>query len=379
MPWKEIDRVSLRREFVGLAGSEGANIRALCRSFGISPKTGYKWLERFTYQGDQGLQERSRRPVRSPRRTSEAVETEVLRLRDRHPAWGGRKIAARLRALGSTPPSPSTVTEILRRHGRLDPSEASKHKPWERFERPTPNDLWQVDFKGHFATGDGRCHPLTALDDHSRFALGLDACADERSETTRAKMIGLFRRYGLPSEILCDNGPPWGTAGTPGYSAFEVWLLRLGVNITHGRPCHPQTQGKDERFHRTLVAEVLRYQCFRDLQSCQASFEDFRQSYNWERPHEALGMDVPGSRYKPSDRAYPEVLPPIEYSPGQLVRKVNEAGQIRFRTNVCRVGKGFSGYPVALRPTLEDGLWEVVFCGQHIRTIDLKAKEALDG
>lgn len=379
MPWKENDRLSLRREFVGLASSDEANIRELCRRFGISAKTGYKWLNRFKESGDQGLRERSRRPARSPWRTSKSVEDEVLRLRERYPAWGGRKIAARLRMLGAVPPSPSTVTEILRRHGRLDPGESSKHKAWERFERPKPNDLWQVDFKGHFATGEGRCHPLTALDDHSRFALGLDACADERAQTAQTRMIELFRRYGLPIEILCDNGPPWGSAGTPGYTAFEVWLLRLGVSVTHGRPCHPQTQGKDERFHRTLVAELLRFQCFRDLQSCQKRFEEFRQTYNWERPHEALGMAVPGSRYTASYRAYPEVLPPIEYAPGDPVRKVNEVGQIRYRMKTYRIGKGFSGYPVVLRATNEDGLLKVMFCGHSIRTIDLKATEVLDG
>jgi len=379
MPWKEKDRVSLRREFVGLARADGANVRELCRRFGISPKTGYKWLDRFEEAGEQGLRERSRRPTRSPLRTSKAVEEAVLRVRDSHPAWGGRKIAARLRAIGTVPPNPSTITEILRRHDRLDPREASKHKAWERFERPKPNDLWQVDFKGHFATGEGRCHPLTALDDHSRFALGLDACADERTETAQARMIALFRRYGLPVEILCDNGPPWGSAGAPGYTALEVWLLRLGVTVTHGRPHHPQTQGKDERFHRTLVAELLRYQSFRNLQSCQARFEEFRQTYNWERPHEALGMAVPGNRYLASGRAYPEVMPPIEYAPGDPVRKVSEAGQIRFRMKTYRIGKGFSGYPVVLRATNDDGLWEVMFCGHSVKTIDLKSREHLDG
>ena len=141
---------------------------------------------------------------------------------------------------------------MLRRHGLLDPAESGTHRAFVRFERPDPNDLWQMDFKGHFPAGQGRCHPLTVLDDHSRYALGLEACAGETLATVREQVTRLFRRYGLPKAILTDNGSPWGTCGGTGPSGFEVWLMRLGVRLLHGRPYHPQTQGKDERFHRTL-------------------------------------------------------------------------------------------------------------------------------
>jgi transposase InsO family protein len=187
MPWRETTKVSLRLEFVTLALEDDVNMRALCRQYGISPTTGYKWLDRYLREGITGLENRSRRPHTSPHRTPEEMEQRVLALRDKHPDWGGRKISRRLRNLGvlRTPP-PSTITGILRRHGRLDPKESRKHRPWKRFEADQPNELWQMDFKGHFAlSGGGRCHPLTVLDDHSRFCVGLRACGDEQRATVK--------------------------------------------------------------------------------------------------------------------------------------------------------------------------------------------------
>ncbi len=182
MPWIEVSTMSLRHEFVQLAGQEGANVRALCRRFGISPKTGYKWLQRNAVEGSEGLLDRSRRPETSPGRTPAVMEHAVLTLRDQHPAWGGRKLHTRLLTLGHDGvPSPSTITAILRRHGRLDATQGAQHSAWRRFEHPVPNDLWQMDFKGHVALQHGRCHPLTVLDDHSRYALCLTACANEQT------------------------------------------------------------------------------------------------------------------------------------------------------------------------------------------------------
>jgi transposase InsO family protein len=188
---------------------------------------------------------RLRRPHSSPRRTPAVLEGQVLELRDRHPVWGGRKIARRLQDLGVTGvPSPSTVTEILRRRGRLErPDGAAPPRPWQRFERAAPNDLWQMDFKGHFALDRDRCHTLTVIDDHARYALGLRACGDETDPTVRRQLTTLFRRFGLPAMILADNGSPWGCAGAE-YTALGVWLLRLGIELRHGRKRHPQTQGR---------------------------------------------------------------------------------------------------------------------------------------
>ena len=185
MPWKEMDAVSLRREFVELAGMEGSNVRELCRRFRISRKTGYKWLDRFKADDPAfGLADRSRRPYSSPSKVSERLEERILQVRKEHPAWGGRKIRWCLEVLGELQlPSPSTITAVLRRHGQLSFEEGLKHKAWNRFEQERPNDLWQMDFKGHFALTRGRCHPLTVLDDHSRFSLGIEACANEQGQS----------------------------------------------------------------------------------------------------------------------------------------------------------------------------------------------------
>lgn len=373
MPWKHVTPMSQRKEFVSLAMVDGVNMSRLCRRFEISRKTGYKWLARVRAEGETGLADRSRRPRRSPRTTSRGLEEAVLQVREVHPAWGGRKLRVRLQAQGWTQvPAASTITAILHRHGLIDPEESAKHQAWQRFEAPAPNDLWQMDFKGHFELAPGRCHPLTVLDDHSRYALGLEACADERRDTVQQRLTAIFRRYGLPRKMLMDNGPPWGAEGQADYTILTVWLLRLGVRVSHSRPYHPQTMGKDERFHRTLKAELLQYCQGLALVQCQPRFDAWRLTYNLERPHEALGLAVPASRYRESPRSFPEHLPAIEYGPGDLVRKVYETGRISFHNRFFRLGKAFRGESVALRPTVTDGLWEVYF-GQHrIARINLR-------
>ena len=381
MPWRECERVGQRREFVELAQAEGANMAALCRRFGISRKTGYKWLGRYATDGAEGLVDRSRRPSTAPSQTAAAVEQAVVQLRLEHPAWGGRKIHQRLRDLGAAPvPAPSTITGILRRHDLLDPAESHKHRAYQRFERAAPNELWQMDFKGHFAlSAGGRCHPLTTLDDHSRFNLALRACHDERGTTVQQELTGVFREYGLPKAMLMDNGSPWGADQVSRYTPLTVWLMRLEIEVIHGRPWHPQTQGKEERFHRTLKAEVLAGQAMPDLASCQEHFDAWRVVYNTERPHEALGMAVPAQRYVPSLRSLPESLPAIEYGPCDAVRRVQEGGIISFRGQEFRVGQAFKGFRVALQPTPTDGLLEVHFCRQRIARIDLHTGQRVVG
>jgi transposase InsO family protein len=363
--------MSEKREFISLAVLEDANISRLCRYFQVSRKTAYKWLERYRREGKMGLVERSRRPRSSPGQTLPVLEEAVLRVREEHPAWGGRKIRARLLHLGwAAVPAASTVTAILRRHGRIDPAESAKHKACRRFEAESPNDLWQMDFKGHFAAATGRCHPLTVLDDHSRFALGLEACGDERRDTVQQRLTIIFRRYGLPRKMLMDNGPPWGTEGQADYSVLTVWLLRLGVRVGHSAPYHPQTMGKDERFHRTLEAELLQYCRGLELAARQRRFGQWRQTYNLERPHEALGLAPPVSHYRESPRSFPETLPEWEYGPGDQVRKVQALGYIWFHNRFFRLSKAFRGQKVALRPTLNDGVWDVFFGPHCIGRID---------
>jgi len=375
MPWKEWSLMLVRREFVELAIQPEANVKQLCGRFGISRKTGYKWLKRYREAKELGLRDRSRRPRQSPQRSSVEVEAKVLALRDANSAWGARTIRTRLEVLGHQEvPASSTIHAILRRHQRIDPKESSKHRPFQRFEREAPNQLWQMDFKGHFALGNGqRCHPLGMVDDHSRFALCLQACRNQQGETVQQQLTTTFRRYGLPEAMLMDNGSPWGSSDPDHpYTPLTVWLLRLGVGIGHGRPCHPQTQGKQERFHRTLKAEVLTGPVLKDFPQAQARFDQWREVYNHERPHQALGMAVPASRYQVSPRSFPEVLPPIEYGPGDVVRKVQDQGKISFQNRDFRIGKAFRGYPVALRPSLQDGVFIVHFCSHQIAEIRVR-------
>src|SRR3954470_10659782 len=304
LPWHSIDPMFQRHEFVLLAEQPGVNLRELCRRTGISAKTGYKWLARSRAAREPAaLQDRSRRPHQSPGRCDAALAATVVALHE-ETTWGGRKLRQRLRQLGfARVPAASTCTEILRRAGCLD-REQPAARPLQRFQRAQPNELWQMDFKGHFPTQSGpRCHPLTLLDDHSRFNLTLEAVADQTGLTVQRALSATFSLYGLPEAILCDNGSPWG-ASEPvcPHTSLTAWLLRLGVRVIHGRPYHPQTQGKEERFHRTLHQECISQHTWRDLHHCAQRFTQFRQRYNCERPHDAHHGDTPVRHYRPSPR-----------------------------------------------------------------------------
>ncbi len=241
-----------------------------------------------------------------------------------------------------------------------------------------------MDFKGHFplsVPSGARCHPLTVLDDHSRFALCLLACAQEQHATVQAALTTLFRTYGLPMRLLCDHGAPWGSAGGPTpWTRLSVWLARLGITVRHGRPRHPQTQGKDERFHRTLRAEALApflspssAQPLRDLAHAQTVFDAWRHVYNQERPHEALGLTVPARHYVPSPRPFPETLPPLEYDVSWPVRHVQQEGWISWQGHPYHVGGAFVGQPVALAPTDVEGMVAVYFADHWIASLDSRS------
>ena len=372
MPWRISSAMSQRHEFVLLASQPQANMRQLCRRFSISRPTGYKWLHRYLSEGQAGLADQSRRPHDSPNRTAAEVETAITALRQKHPAWGGRKLKQRLLDLGHVNlPAPSTITSILARHELLEPQESTKHRAFQRFEHATPNELWQMDFKGDFALPRGRCYPLTIVDDHSRFAVALQACARNTKNITQTALIQVFRQYGLPVRISCDNGSPWGSSCRAPYTQFAIWLMRLGIAVSYARPHHPQTNGKDERFNRTFEIEVLRYQRASTLAQWQRLFDEWRYVYNNERPHEALQMKVPASRYQPSPREYPERLPAIEYGPTDIVRKVRHAGHIKYQGREIHIGSAFFGLHVALRPTTTDGLFAIFFCQIQIGQLDL--------
>jgi transposase InsO family protein len=362
-----------RREFVELAQAPGTNFSELCRRFGVSRSNGYKWLERYKAEGPSGLEERSRRPRTSPGRTSPEVEAQVVAVREQHPAWGGRKLRGVLANEGlKKPPMASTITTIVRRAGLLDGPGAGERRSWTRFEHAAANELWQMDFKGHVGLDRGRCHPLTVIDDHSRYALEIGACGNEQTETVQGRLTEVFRRFGLPRRILTDNGSPWGTCGSPErHTRLTVWLMDLGIRVSHGRPLHPQTQGKNERFHRTLKAEVLDGRHFGDLAEAQAAFNAWREVYNTKRPHEALDYATPSSRYQISQRPMPSIIEPPDYEQAQ-VRTVQKGGSISFKGRIINCSKAFIGKRLALRATETDGVFDLCYRSHLLAQLDLR-------
>ena len=354
----------------------------LCRRFDVSRKTGYKWLSRWKEEGLAGLEDRSRRPHRSPRKSSDAIESEVVSLRRKHPNWGGRKLEQLLKSRGvKGVPTASSITRILHRHGLIESTESANRKPWKRFEMEAPNDLWQVDFKGDFALArGGRCYPLTLLDDCSRYSLGVFACDNQRGTTVKSHFRDVFRRYGIPRGIYVDNGNPWGTSlKRTRHSRFSVWLMRQDIEVIHGRPYHPQGRGKIERFHRTLKLEVLQDRQLEDLRDAQSAFDPWRVCYNHERPHESLDMAVPASIYQASVRRFKEVTEPFEYSDCFEVRRTNKTGQFSFQTTTYRMSDAFTEQPIGLRPTSTDGLWELFYCRFQIAELDQRTGEITYG
>jgi transposase InsO family protein len=271
----------------------------------------------------------------------------------------------------ATVPAASTIGQILKRHGRISADASALIHPWQRFEHEAPNDLLQIDFKGHFQIGQGRCYPLTVLDDHSRYSLLLEACPDERTETVQPHLVDMFRRYGLPWRMNMDNGNPWGNPTGDPYTKLTVWLICLGIGISHSRPLHPQTNGKDERFHRTLKAELLGNRSFASFADLQRALDCWRHTYNHDRPHEALALEVPALRYRPSPRCFPEVLPLPLYGSEDRVYKVRGNGMLYLHRRDVYFSQAFAGQLVAVRPSSDDGVFTVHFFHKQVGTIDL--------
>ena len=279
-------------EFINLLETGQLSMTEICRRFSISRRTGYKWLERFKKEGVSGLREKSRRPNYSPNKTKDKTEELIRSIRGKDPEWGAKKIRKILERdyhLANIP-SITTINNILKRNGLIDPSQSIKNKKIERFEYEYPNELWQMDFKGDFVLKNKlRCFPLTITDDHSRYNICLKALQNQRYLSVKEHLILVFKQYGLPEKILCDNGGPWGLAGnqSPGeirMTKLEKWLLQLDIHVLHGRAYHPQTQGKLERYHRTLKSELLKYKTFKDFKDCQIHFDHWKHKYNHIRP-----------------------------------------------------------------------------------------------
>ena len=327
MPWECRTVEDQRREFAQ-AAMYCSNFSALCREFGITRRTGHKWVER--YESQQPLTDRSRRPHTSPTRTPEEVELLILAVRAENPGWGAKTIHSVLTKEGYHDlPCIKTVNNILRRYGCISPEESLKRIPFTRFEKERCNMMWQTDFKGEFRMVDGSyCYPLTILDDHSRFSLKI-APRSGTANVVIPVFTEVFQEYGMPESILSDNGAQF--AGfKKGYTQFEKWLMDLDILPIHGRIKHPQTQGKIERFHRTMKHELLNHIQIGDLEDAEKKLAAWREKYNNVRPHEALGMKTPGEVYEPSTRQFTEQIQKYEYGGDHHVIKVNSWGYVRF-------------------------------------------------
>ncbi len=326
MPWKDKTVEELRKEFVEAAES-CYNFSLLCREFGITRATGYKWLRR--HEAQEPLSDRSRRPNVTANKTSEAKELQIIEARAKHPGWGAKKIKTALENKGIETPCVKTVNNILNRYHCISREDSLKHKAFTRFEKERCNEMWQTDFKGEFKMQNGKyCFPLDIFDDHSRFVIRI-----RPSESTANLVLPTFREafyeYGMPDSVLSDNGAQF--AGfRQGYTQFEKWLMNHDVLPIHGRIKHPQTQGKIERFHRAMNQELLKHYTPKDLADAERVFKDWRDCYNNERPHEALGMKCPSDIYIPSDRVYCDSVKEYEYGGQYHVIKVNSWGYVRF-------------------------------------------------
>ena len=350
MSWNaEKSLEEVRSEFLDRWDEGKDSVLSLCREYGISPKTAYKWRKRRA-SGDS-LSDRSRRPKSSPNATAAPIVSEVLALRDAHPTLGGRKISLMLKRRGIVDvPSGSTVTDILRRHGLLSERAVAEATHLRRFSKATPNEMWQVDFKGHFKLSSGeRCHPLNAVDDCSRYAVISAPLLNETFEAVRPPFVHAFREYGLPKTILCDNGNPWGVPQRSGITAFEAWAMELGVLVIHGRPQHPQTQGKEESFNKSWKRECLeRLGPLPDLLDVITESELFRSFYNDERPHFGIGGKVPSDIYRRSPRAYSEKIEEWSYPDTMHVRLVGCNGYISWHDTPVFVGEGLRGKRIGM-------------------------------
>ncbi len=365
MPWKDKTVKELRAEFIAAVKTE-KNMSRVCREFGISRPTGYKWLARAE-QGEE-LDDKSHAPRQASGKTAREIEDMILRVRAENPEWGGKTILRVLENEGQIDlPCVKTANNILKRNGCVDEAESQKHQAFQRFQREHCNELWQTDFKGDFQLGDGkRCYPLTILDDCSRYSVAIFNKTDTRG--VRESFETAFREHGMPQAVLSDNGAQFsGFRG--GYTHFERWLMELDIRPLHGRIMHPQTQGKIERFHRTMKNECLKYNDFTDLSDADRVIQAWREKYNCQRPHEALGLRCPADVYIPSTRKYPEHIAAYEYSGIYRVVKVNNWGYLRFDTVQVFLSETMADTRLEIRPTGND-TFAVYFRNFQIAEVD---------
>jgi len=373
MPWKESCAMDERIRFIAAHASHAHSMSELCELFGISRKTGYKWLARYAAEGAAGLAERSHAPHRPANVTPEALVEQIISQRTARPTWGPRKIIGRLSLLHPhiAWPSPSTAGEILKRAGLVGPRRLHRRAParMEALRRALePNHVWAVDHKGWIRLRDGaRCEPLTITDSFSRYLISLQATGSTRDQDARPAFERAFREHGLPDAIRSDNGPPFASTGVTGLTALSAWWAKLGVAHERIDPGKPQQNGRHERFHRTLMEAMRPASANRAEQELR--FEAFRREYNEERPHEALGQQPPAAFYRPSPRQMPERAPEPEYPQEAAVRRVRSSGEIQWRGGLVYVSSALIGELVGVEET-DEGEWRVRFFAAPLGIID---------
>jgi len=365
MPWNITDPMSERLKFVLAVEENLFNMTELCLRFGISRKTGYKWLRRYRRFGAGALEERSRARRTMAHRTPSTVEQALVELRKAHPYWGARKLLVVLhrRRPELTLPAASTVTDILHRHGCIVPKRKRRARTYPG-SRPlaaeAPNHLWTADFKGEFLLGNHHyCYPLTICDAHSRFILGCQALEATAHKATQSVFTRLFRTYGLPQAIRTDNGTPFASIGLRGLSRLGAYFIRLGIKHERIDPGSPQQNGRHERMHRTLKAETTRPP-ENTMKAQQRRFNDFVKEFNTVRPHEAIEMAVPAKRYRRSKRPMPRRLARPNYAGHMELRRVGKNGGIRFRTQKIFLTTVLERQYVALEE-IDDAIWNIFY------------------
>lgn len=363
----------MKDEFVKHVQAREGTVASLCREYGISRRTGYKWLRRA--ESGEGLEERSRRPKHTQRITSE-MEQQIVHYREQYPAIGAVKLRRMMADEGYNGlPCAKTFNNVLKRNGLITEEASRKATPYRRFERSTVNEMWQGDFLGKFRLGNGEyCHTLNILDDHSRYNLCCVPLHTETFEEVQPQMIRVFRENGMPRVFLCDNGNPWGTPQTAGYTQFEVWMMEHGVLTIHGRALHPQTQGKEERFNGSMRRELLKQAIPKDWQDASIKHEEYRKFYNEKRPHHALNLDTPFQHYTPSRRAWSDEVPVWEYPEGNDLRQVRGNGCFNWGGQGYFLSWGFAGKTIAIRPSHIEGCISLFFRQFRIGRIDIRKR-----
>ena len=374
MPWRETCPVKERMRFLTDWERGHFSVTELCSRYGISRKTGYKWIDRYELEGADGLKDRSRAPLQCPHRIDPKVAKAILEVRRKHPSWGPRKILPWLdeHRPRLELPAPSTAGDLIQREGlvkRRRRKRAWKHPGAPASATQHANDLWTADFKGHFRTRDGEyCYPLTIADLHTRYLLACQALPSTRGVGVRPVFQRLFGEVGLPAAIRTDNGAPFASTGIHGLSRLNVWWIQLGIQHERIQPSHPEQNGAHERMHRTLKAETTRPPASTQ-RGQQRKFNRFIQEYNHDRPHESLGQRPPARTWRPSPRPYPRRIPEPEYPGHQLLRFVSNAGTFRFQCRQIFLSQALRQNYIGLEE-VQDGVWAIYFYNVRLATLD---------